>query len=326
MDEFDFIKNLLAPLAGPEGLELKDDAAIYSPPAGFDLVLATDTMVEGVHFPKGRYGGDVAERLLRVNLSDIAAKAARPVGYLLNLSWPKSASKSHFAGFVAGLRDIQSAFDFKLFGGDTTVIDGPFVVSATLLGLAPKGKVVKRSSALSGHDIWLTGTIGDACLGLKYVMGQSVGPNPSGEALWHWEEAYLRPEPRILLRKLLQNYATSSIDISDGLIADLNHICNASIVGMKILFDKIPLSKPSRDWMLAQNSKEKALRELITHGDDYEIAFTASPDDRQNILDDAQKLGLRVSLIGECVAGKSVILINIDGEAIKLTKTGYRHF
>ncbi|MDB2439853.1 thiamine-phosphate kinase, partial [Hellea sp.] len=150
MDEFGFIATHLAPLAGPGGLGLKDDAAILKPSAGKDLILTKDTMVEGVHFPKGHYGGDTAEKLLRVNLSDLAAKGANPLGYMLSIAWPKSIDDRYFKGFAAGLRDVQDAYDFKLLGGDTTSIDGPMVVTATLIGDVPEGQMVTRSGAKPG--------------------------------------------------------------------------------------------------------------------------------------------------------------------------------
>jgi len=138
VNEFDFIATHLAPLAGPGGLGLKDDAALLKPSPGKDLILTKDTMVEAVHFPQGHYCGDTAEKLLRVNLSDLAAKGAHPIGYMLSIAWPKGIDSAYFKGFAAGLQDVQDAYDFKLLGGDTTSIDGPMVVTATLIGSGRK--------------------------------------------------------------------------------------------------------------------------------------------------------------------------------------------
>jgi len=146
VNEFDFIATYLAPLAGPGGLSLKDDAALLKPSQGKELVLTKDTMVEGVHFPNGHYGGDTAEKLLRVNLSDLAAKGAHPTGYLLSIAWPKGIDSKYFKGFASGLKDVQEAYDFRLLGGDTTSIDGPMVVTATLIGEVPEGEMVMRIS------------------------------------------------------------------------------------------------------------------------------------------------------------------------------------
>ena len=228
MDEFDFIATHLAPLAGPGGLGLIDDAALISPSPDKDLVLTKDTMVEGVHFPKGHYGGDTAEKLLRVNLSDLAAKGARPIGYMLSIAWPTNIDKAYLGGFAKGLSDVQDAYDFKLLGGDTVSTDGPMVVTATLIGEVPKGEMVRRNGAQDGDDVWVTGTIGDAYLGLQSVLGRQLDPAPSHDGLLHFEEAYYRPEPRLVFRKNLRQFATASVDVSDGLMADIAHISAAS--------------------------------------------------------------------------------------------------
>jgi len=328
MGEFDFIATYLSPLAGTEGLDLRDDAALYQPPAGYDLVLTKDVMVEGVHFPQGHYGGDTSEKLLRVNLSDLAAKGARPVGYLLSIAWPQYTSIQDFAaGFCAGLKNVQHAYDFKLFGGDTVSIDGPMVVSATLLGLVPHGKMVTRSGANIGDDVWITGTIGDAYLGLQTLLGEPMTPVPTGEALWMWEEAYYRPEPRLLLRKVLREFATACSDISDGVISDIGHIATASQVGIDIKLDAIPLSSHTQSWV--QGKGETARLDLASAGDDYELGFTASPENQTNLLARANALGLQITKIGRVcapIAGQNLTrVLNAGGQPISVTHTGFSH-
>lgn len=325
MDEFDFIATHLAPLAGPGGLGLKDDAALLKPSKGKDLVLTKDTMVEGVHFPKGHYGGDTAEKLLRVNLSDLAAKGAHPIGYLLSIAWPKGIEQSYFQGFASGLRDVQDTYDFKLLGGDTTSIDGPMVVTATLIGEVPAGEMVRRSGAKIGDDIWVTGTIGDAYLGLQSVLGNALEPQPTAEALWHFEEAYYRPEPRLLFRKALRQFASSCADISDGLVADAGHVAKASDVGFNIEADKIPLSSAAGAWLSAQTNENEAFKALITAGDDYELVFTASQNETIQIRQAAKTIGLRVSKVGAAVKSEGVSVI-FDGKPMVLDKTGHVHF
>ena len=325
MDEFDFIATHLAPLAGPGGLGLKDDAALLKPSAGKDLVLTKDTMVEGVHFPIGHYGGDTAEKLLRVNLSDLAAKCARPIGYMLSIAWPKGIEQSYFQGFATGLRDVQDAYDFKLLGGDTTSIDGPMVVTATLIGEVPTGEMVKRSGAKIGDDIWVTGTIGDAYLGLQSVLGQALDPQPSADALWHFEEAYYRPEPRLLFRKALRQYASACADISDGLVADAGHVAKASGVGFHIDADKIPLSSAAGAWLLKQKDQDRAFKTLITAGDDYELVFTAPQDSAAQTRQTAKAIGLRISRVGTAVIGDDVSVYS-DGKTMSFDKTGHTHF
>jgi len=325
MDEFDFIATHLAPLAGTGGLGLKDDAALLKPSVGKDLILTKDTMVEGVHFPKGHYGGDTAEKLLRVNLSDLAAKGAHPIGYMLSITWPKGLDSAYFKGFAAGLRDVQEAYDFKLFGGDTTSIDGPMVVTATLIGEVPEGEMVRRGGAKIGDDIWVTGTIGDAYLGLQSVLGRALDPQPSAEALWHFEDVYYRPEPRLLFRKTLRAFARSCADVSDGLVADARHVAKASGVRFVIDADKIPLSSPAGAWLSGQSDQNNAFKTLITAGDDYELVFTASPDNAAHIRQSAKAIGLRISKVGTVESGEGVTMISDDTPMI-FDKTGHKHF
>ena len=323
MDEFDFIATYLAPLAGKGGLSLQDDAAILTPRAGKDLILTKDAMVEGVHFPQGHYGGDTAEKLLRVNLSDLAAKGARPIGYLLSIVWPEDIDPVHFKGFAQGLSDVQKAYDFELLGGDTTRSSGPMVVSATLIGEVPMGAMVKRSGAQVGDDIWVSGTLGDAYLGLQNVLGATLNPTPSPEAIWHFEEAYYRPEPRLLLRKLLREHATACADISDGALADAGHIVKASGCQFEMALTDIPLSPFAKAWVGADEARAI---ELIIAGDDYELVFTAPPKARKALIEKAKGLGCLMTRVGDVRAGQGVILRDETGKPIQVTQTGYKHF
>ena len=325
MDEFDFIATHLAPLAGLGGLGLIDDAAILSPSPDKDLILTKDTMVEGIHFPKGHYGGDTAEKLLRVNLSDLAAKGARPIGYMLSIAWPRGIDTAFYVGFTTGLREVQDAYGFKLLGGDTVSTDGPMVVTATLIGEVPQGEMVTRNGAKVGDDIWVTGTIGDAYLGLQSVLGRRLKPTPSQDGLLYFEEAYYRPEPRLLFRKALRQYAGACADISDGLIADLGHIASASGICAVIEIEALPLSPAAKAWLLGQNSLEDAFKTLMTAGDDYELGFTASPEFGGDVEVAAKTLGLRVSRIGRVENGVG-LRASLGGKSVKFDKTGHTHF
>jgi len=325
VNEYDFIATHLAPLAGPGGLSLKDDAALLKPSVGKDLVLTKDTMVEGVHFPQGRYGGDTAEKLLRVNLSDLAAKGAHPIGYMLSIAWPKDIDSAYFKSFASGLWDVQEAYDFKLLGGDTTSIDGPMVITATLIGEVPEGEMVQRSGTEVGDDIWVTGTIGDAYLGLQTVLDKAFEPQPSAEALWHFEEAYYRPEPRLLFRKNLRQYANSCADISDGFVADAGHVANASGVRFIIDADKIPLSSHAGAWLSGQVNQDDAFKTLITAGDDYELVFTATPENSIHLRKAAKAIGLRLCKVGTVEKGEGVSILS-DRNAMTFEKTGHTHF
>lgn len=343
MDEFSLIRNYLAPLSGAGGLGLLDDAAIYTAPEGFDLVLTMDSFVEGVHFANGRYGGDTAERLLRTNLSDFAAKGARPVGYLLSIAWPRTANIKIFEGFAAGLRDAQQSYDFTLFGGDTVSTAGPMVISASFFGLVPSGQMVKRSGALPGDDVWVTGSLGAAMLGCNLATGQAIEPPPNGAALWAYETAYLRPEPRLLFRKALRKYASACADISDGILSDASHICRASHVSMKLDFTALPVHSDARQWAQSQERPQDAIMKLISFGDDYELIFTASAQFRQDVLRQGKLLDLDVSRIGRvhprdisvgsgsnsAKTGENddnfVTCYGEDGQVIEFGQTGYRH-
>ncbi len=323
MGEFDFIADCLAPLAGPQGLGLLDDAALYTPAAGRDLVLTKDTMVEGVHFPSGHWGADTAEKLLRVNLSDLAAKGATPRGYLLSLSLPEGFDMKWGKAFALGLKAMQDEFGFSLWGGDTTSTPGPLTVSATLIGSVPSGRMVTRSGAKPGDSVFVSGSVGDAVLGLDVALNRKISA-ASGEALWAWENAYYRPQPRLDLRHLLRAHASAALDVSDGLIADAGHLAKASGNGLSINVDDVPLRAATRLWLAAQVDRKAALSRLLTGGDDYEILFTAS--DENTVVAAAKDAGVSVTVIGKVTDGQGVTCTGRDGTVWTFDRPGYRHF
>lgn len=325
MDEFDFIRDMLSPLSGPEGLGLTDDAALYKPADGFELVITKDAMVEGVHFPKGQYGGHIAEKLLRVNLSDLAAKGARPKGYFLSIAIPSPMSKEDLQGFVHGLRDVQQAYDFTLWGGDTVSTSGPLVISATFIGDVPTGEMVKRSGAVIGDDIWVSGTIGDSYLGLQNVLGHVLAPKPTADQLWFWEDAYLRPEPRLLFRKVLRRYASSCLDISDGFLADAQHLARASDVQLNIMLDNIPFSPASQIWLGGQKDMHAGYEKLLSGGDDYELLFTANPSNRDELDAAARQVKMPISRVGSVIEGQGVEILDGQHSRIIFNHRGYTH-
>lgn len=323
MDEFQFIAKCLAPLAGPGGLGLKDDAAIFKPEIGKDLIITKDTMVEGTHFPHGHYGRNTAEKLLRVNLSDLAAKGAKPVGYLLSIVWPRGVNQDDFQDFADGLAVIQKAYGFKLLGGDTTSTRGPMVVTATLIGEVPEGTMVKRSGAKVGDDVWVTGTIGDAYLGLHKVLGRPIDPKPKGTSMKHFENAYFRPEPRLSFGDALRTYASACADISDGLIADAGHVANASKVEFKLALNDMPLSKHASEWVRDDIAR---LKTLVTSGDDYELVFTAPSTNEAFLIEAAESIGLRLTKIGSVSKGNGVTVAGKNGKTVEFEQTGHKHF
>ena len=330
MDEFSFIQECLAPLAGPEGLGLLDDAAVMTPRFGYDLVLTKDTMVEGVHFPDGEYGADVAGKLLRVNLSDIAAKGAHPIGYLLSIAWPRTITGGEFnfaaREFARGLEGVQTRFGFPLFGGDTVRNDGPMVISATLIGEVPSGKMVRRSGAKPGDDVWVSGTIGDAYLGLHVIQSNDTKiRNATPTQRKHWLDAYWRPVPRLGLQDILMDIATASADISDGLISDIGHIAKASGVRADLDLSMVPISDGAES-LLEKFEPGSLLIDMITGGDDYEIAFTADSDHRTSILERAKAQSIRVTRIGQCAKGQGVQCRDEKGRPVLIKRPGYAHF
>ena len=325
MNEFDLIEQFLAPLAGPEGLGLKDDTARYSASSTHDLLITTDSFVEGVHFPKGMYGADVAERLLRTNLSDIAAKGGTPKGYQLSISMPSSRMEQWIPAFARGLQTTQEEFGCRLWGGDTTATSGPAVFSITLIGEIEKGEMIERRGASVGDDLWVSGVLGDAMLGCRLVTDVPIDPPPSGADLIEYETAYWRPEPCFAFRKILAEYATASADISDGLLADVAHISN-HIPGCATLnFDALPFSIGAEFWADNQEDPSGARRELASFGDDYGVVFSAAGENRQAIFDVARNAKLKLTLVGSVLPGNGAVCVDVSGMAMDWRKLGYLH-
>jgi thiamine-monophosphate kinase len=287
--EFDRIARYFAPLAGPGGLGLRDDAAVLVPPPGRELVLSADAMVGGVHFLADDPPDLVARKLLRVNLSDLAAKGAIPLGYLLTVSVPRTTDDAWFAAFAAGLAQDQATFGVTLLGGDSTSTPGPVSLSLTIIGHVAPGTMVRRDGARAGDALWVTGTIGDGALGLLAARGDI--PDPTG----HLRDRYSLPQPR--LRLVDPALVHASMDVSDGFIQDAGHMCRASGVGLTIDTDALPLS----DAALA--APPEAVRTMIAAGDDYELLM-AVPDKAADALHArAATLGIRLTRIGTFTAG-----------------------
>ena len=324
VNEFDFISEYLAPLAGPGGLGLKDDAAILKPRDGTDLILTKDTMVEGVHFPTNDYGTSLSSKLLRVNLSDLAAKGAIPVGYLLSVALPKTVGGKFFKDFRDGLREIQNLFDFNLLGGDTVVTEGQIVITATMIGEVPTGSMVKRDGAKVGDSVWVSGTLGDAYLGLKTIFEVNACLNINKNDIKHFRSAYYSPVPRLLIANQLRRYATSCIDISDGLVADALHLSHASNVNLTVNIDDIPISDQSQRWLLLQSDYDEALKKFLNWGDDYELLFTINSKYDDFFKRVSSNLGLRLTKIGRVCEGKGVNVVKAS-KSIRFDETGHKH-
>jgi len=322
--EFDLIARHFAPLAGPEGLGLLDDAAQLAPPLGHDLILTTDANVQGVHFLTDESPDFVARRLLRTNLSDLAAKGARPLGYLLTLALPPEADEAWIAGFAAGLAADQAVYDVALFGGDTVSTSGPLVASIAAVGVAPAGRMLRRSGAKDGDALYVTGTVGDGGFGLDVAQGRLAGLSAAHAA--YLESRYRLPEPRVAFGLKLgrSGVATAAADVSDGLVADAGHIAKASGLAAAIEARATPLSAAAAAVLAAAPER---LADAMSAGDDYEIVFTAPPEATGVVRALAAETGLPVARIGRVHAGPAgqVAVIGRDGEPLQLGRLGYAH-
>ena len=308
-DEFSEIARLFRPLTGgaPGAFDLLDDAAVVPQRPGFDLVITKDAMVEGVHFPAGEAPDLIARKLLRVNLSDLAAKAAEPFGCFLAVAWPATFGAAEREAFARGLGEDLKTFGVALLGGDTVSTPGPFTVSLTALGWVPEGRMVRRAGASFGDVLAVSGTIGDGALGLAALNGEVADPDG-------WFAGRLRlPSPRLDLCEALRGYARAAADVSDGLIADAGHIAEASGFGLSLDLDEMPLSPSAAAWLDEQPDRATALVRLATGGDDYEViaAFPGSPPEG-------------FTPIGEVVFGAG-LEVRVDGRPVTIAERGWRH-
>jgi len=319
--EFDLIAQSLASLSdAAHGLGLTDDAALFEPTPGHTAVLSTDTLVAGVHFLPDDPPRDIARKALRVNLSDIAAMGAVPKGYLLNLSLPDGVADTWLDAFVAGLAADQKVFGVTLLGGDTVRTSGPFTVSVTAVGEVRLGRAMKRAGARIGDVVLVTGTIGDAVIGLRLLTEKAaLDPANAKFAL----DRYRLPQPRTSIGPFLVGLASAAIDVSDGLIADLGHICETSSVAATILAAAVPLSPAGR---AAIDAGELTVSEAVSGGDDYELLFCAPPEAREALSRLSATLDVAITEIGEIKAGAGVELIDGNGEAMVIDRPGHTHF
>ncbi len=321
--EFSLIEELFAPLAGPEGLGLTDDAAVLSPRAGYDLVFTKDAIAEGRHYLPDDPPETVAKKLLRVNLSDLAAKGATPRGYLLSCGWSEETTYEWMQAFAKGLEEDQEEFGLQLWGGDTIKVEGSAVFSLTAVGEVATGKMITRSGAAPGDDLWVTGTIGDAALGLKVAQG-------SHDALSGADRDYLIgryrvPEPPVAFGRQLRGLASAAIDISDGLLGDLEHLCTASQVGGQINLASLPLSEPFNRCVEAE---DEVLQFALGGGDDYQILFSVPGTLSSEIEEAAQLANVQVMRIGEITNDiDASVLLKRGSETLgSIDIEGYQHF
>ena len=321
-DEFELIRRLFAPLAqNPGALNLTDDAAIFEPPEGKELIFTADALIEGVHFLATDPAETVARKLLRVNLSDIAAMGAIPIGYLLTAAWPRDVDQDWIAAFCAGLALDQDQFDVTLLGGDTVATDGPMALSLTAIGSVAKGGALKRNNAQIDDRLFVSGTIGDGALGLTAAQGE-IDDLPAKE-LEYLKSRYRLPEPRTDLGPSLVGIAHAAIDVSDGLIADAGHLAETSEVRIIIRQPDVPLSGAAR---LALAQRPDLSLALLSGGDDYELLFTAPAAVGDRIISIADTCRIAITEIGHVEAGEGIEVIARDGSPLTLQNSGWRHF
>lgn len=291
-----------------------DDGAVVRVPPGMELVLTSDTLVAGVHFSEDIPPEDLGYRALAVNLSDLAAMGARPAWATMALTLPQ-AEEAWLAAFAQGFFELAQRFSVALIGGDLT--RGPLSITMQLHGFVPEGRALRRSGAQAGHYIYVTGTLGDAALALTPRLAEltdTYRPYLLGRLY--------RPSPRILEGLILRPIASSAIDISDGLIADLGHILETSHVGAVLEVDRLPLSTA----LQKIKDKKYGWELALTGGDDYELCFTVPPEHQAVLESKRSDFACTVSCIGRIEAERGLRCIEHDGTPYLPQGAGYRHF
>ncbi len=320
MSEFEIIEKYFTPLTmGHESADgLKDDAAVLKIPDKHELVVTSDSLNEGVHFLKGEAPENIARKALRVNLSDLAAMAATPLCYQLNIAFPEKPLDKWLEGFSNALYEDNREYNIFCSGGDTTSIQGDNLsVSITAMGTVPKGQAVRRSGAKAGDLIVVTGCVGSAALGLK-ALQNGLGEGKYKESI----ERYFVPRPRVNCTEVIRGYVNAAADISDGLIADCMHIAKASRLGAEIDIEKINFSQEVNR---AIDDGLYSIEEVITGGDDYELILAVSKGNIKSLLGELHKINLNPMVIG-CFLDSDLSLKFINTKGINISKTGWKHF
>ncbi|MFL5068213.1 MAG: thiamine-phosphate kinase [Xanthobacteraceae bacterium] len=320
------IARYFQPLARhPGAFGLTDDAAILTPPAGYDVVLKADAIIGSVHFFVDDPADAVARKALRVNLSDLAAKGAEPAGFLLSLALPEGIDEDWLGAFASGLKADAEAYGCPLMGGDTDKTPGPAVISIAAFGLVPHGTMVRRKGARAGDAVVVTGTIGDAALGLRLKR------QPDLATRWglaprlreHLAARYLLPDPRNAIAVPLRAHASAAMDVSDGLAGDLAKLCRASSVATEIAVARVPLSDAARRAMAAE---PELIETVLTGGDDYEVLCTMAPDKFAPFRAAAAAAGVTAIEIGRVTEGEGARFLDADGRPLAFARTSYSHF
>lgn len=324
--EDDLVARFFRPLATAAGaFGLVDDCAALVPPPGHELVLKTDAVAAGIHFFADDPWDLVARKALRVNVSDLAAKGAVPLGWMLTLALPADWREADLAALARGFAEDQETFGLSLLGGDTIRSPDGLLLSITVMGTAPLGAMVRRAAARPGDRLYVSGSLGDAALGLL------ARTDPARAAAWGLDDAarahlarrYLLPEPRLPLAPVLRAHARAAMDLSDGLGLDLTRMCRASGVGASVDLAALPLSAAARVVLAAEPG---LVERVVSGGDDYEILAAVPPEAAADFEAAARAAGVSVAAIGRIEAERVVRFVAADGAVAPITVGGYRHF
>jgi thiamine-monophosphate kinase len=319
------IAKYFRPLAThPGALGLGDDAAVLTPPPGCDLVLTTDGVISGVHFFPDDPPDTIGRKVLRMNLSDLAAKGAKPIGFLMSVALPANIEESWLAAFASGLGEDAQRYSCPLLGGDTDRTPGPISVSIAAFGSVPQGTMVRRTTAKPGDCVMVTGTVGDAALGVLLRRDQRFADRLrlSETTRAYLRQRYLLPEPRNAVAEAVLQHASAAMDVSDGLAGDFAKLCRASCVAGEVDVVRIPLSDAAREVLGADPA---LLETVLAGGDDYEIVLTLAPQKLNAFQAAARAAGVTVAKIGRVTGGEGTQFMR-DGSPLKLTRPSYSHF
>lgn len=318
MNEFELIKRYFAEQSVTRKdviIGIGDDCALLSPTERQNIAVTTDTLVSGVHFPEDTPARAIGHKAIAANLSDLAAIGAEPSWISVAITLPK-VDQTWVEEFCNGMFELCEYYNVQLIGGDTT--QGPLSITVTAQGLVPVDKQITRSGAKAGDWIYVTGEIGDAALALKHYYGKltlSQGSLDSANSRLNY------PQPRVLAGQILRDFASAAIDLSDGLLADLTHICDASNVGAHLVLDNLPMSETLRNAL----PEAEACKLALSGGDDYELLFTVNEDNKVAIETALSNLGLKATCIGQ-LNGNDNITTTLDSKPIAITSKGYEHF